>query len=498
MTTRRGRATRPRSTAMAVSIALLTAGCAVGPDYQRPSVSVPAAYEEQAPADGASAGDWKKAQPKDDARRGKWWEVFGDPQLDALEEQVAVSNQVLAQAEAQYRGARAAARGARADLFPTVTAGASVTRSQESKNRPSLAPGTPVHPATDYQLPVDVSYEADVWGRVRRNVEANAENARASAGDLEAVRLSLHGELAEDYFLLRGLDAQKRLTDSTVQAYDKALQLTINRHKQGVVSGVDVAQAQTQLEATRAQSTDLSIARAQLEHAIAILVGKPPGELSIPEAPVGVAPPPIPVGLPSELLERRPDVAAAERRVASANAQIGVAQAGFFPALLLSASGGYEAASLAKWFSAPSLFWSLGAALAQTIFEGGKRRAAKEQAVASYDAAVASYRESALTALQGVEDNLVALRLLEEEARQQAAAVDAAERSLTLARNRYEGGITIYLEVLTTQAIALSNERNAVDIETRRMTASVNLIKALGGGWSASDLPSASAVMARQ
>ncbi len=475
-----------RHVVLGAGVALFAMGCAVGPNYKRPSAPVPSAFKELVPSPTPTAGEaeWKPAQPRDTGLRGNWWEVFGDPELNALEEQVNVSNQNVARAEALFRGARAAARGARADLFPTIGAGASATRSN-APERSGAPPGT----ATRYELSADLSWELDVFGRVRRNVESNVEAAQGSAADLEAVRLALHAELAVDYFLLHGLDAQKQLLDSNVAAYQTALQLTVNRFNQGVVSGVDVAQAQTQLETTRAQATDLSITRSQLEHAIAILVGKAPAEVTIASAPITVTPPSIPVALPAELLERRPDIAASERRVAAANAQIGVAVAGFFPRLLLAASGGYGSSTLTKFFSLPHRFWSLGASLAETLLDGGKRTSAKAQAEASYDAAVATYRESVLTACQDVEDSLAALRILELEATQLADAVAAAERSLAIARNRYNGGVTTYLEVITAQSAALANERAAVDILTRRMTASVNLVEALGGGWSASDLP---------
>jgi NodT family efflux transporter outer membrane factor (OMF) lipoprotein len=470
-------------------LAVLVAGCAVGPNYRRPSAPVPSTFKELAPSPiptpAAGPAEWKPAQPRDDRLRGKWWEIFGDPELDALEEQVNVSNQNVARAEAVFRGARAAARGARADLFPTVGANASATRSKPPAVRSGASTGT----TTQYELSADLSWELDVFGRIRRNLESNVQAAQATAGDLEAVRLALHAELAADYFLLHGLDAQKQLLDTNVAAFQTALQLTTNRFNQGVVSGVDVAQAQTLLETTRAQATDLSLTRAQLEHAIAILTGKPPAELTIAPSPITVAPPEIPVALPAELLERRPDIAASERRVAAANAQIGVAVAGFFPRLLLAASGGYGSSTLTNFFSLPNRFWSLGPSIVQTLFEGGKRRAAKEQAEASYDAAVATYRESVLTACQDIEDSLAALRILDLEAAQLADAVAAAERSLSIARNRYQGGVTTYLEVITAQSAALANERAAVDNLTRRMTASVRLVEALGGGWSASDLP---------
>ena len=457
---------------------------------------MPAAFKEEAPAAGAAgttAEEWKPAEPRDDTGRGRWWEIFSDPELNALEEQVGVSNQNIAQAEAQFRGARAAVRLARADLFPTVAASASAARSRAAAGSSASSSSTKTGPTTSYALSGDFSYEVDVWGRVRRGVESSVAGAQASAADLETVRLTMHAELALDYFELRGVDTQKQLLDASVAAYDKALQMTMNRFHQGVVSGVDVAQAQTLLETTRAQATDLGIARAQLEHAIATLIGKAPADFAFRPAPGLPGPPVIPVTLPSELLERRPDIAAAERRAAAANAQIGVATSAFFPRLLLAATGGYESSKLADWFSLPSRFWSIGPALVQTLFDGGRRRAGVEQARASYDAAVAVYRLDVLTSFQQVEDNLATLRILSEEAAQQAAAVAAAERSLKIARNRYLAGTTTYLEVVTAQGIALADERAAVDIQTRRMTAAVNLIKALGGGWRASDPPSESA-----
>ena len=485
--------TRQLPTILLRAALVASAACAVGPNYKRPQAPVPAAYREPLP-EGVVPGEWKAAKPNDDSARGNWWEIFGDPILSALEEQVTVSNQNIAQAEARFRGARAAVRGARADFFPTITASPAVTRSEGGRTRnTTLVP----RPITTYELPVDLSYEADVFGRIRRNVEANVANAQASAADLEAIRLSSHAELAVDYFQLRGLDAQKRLLDSTVGAFEKALQLTVNRHDQGIASGVDVAQAETQLQTTRAQSTDVSVGRAQFEHAIAILVGKPPGDFVLAATSDDYVPPPIPLVLPSELLERRPEIAASERRVAAANAQIGVATAAFFPQLLLNASGGYASSTLSNFFSLPNRFWSIGPSLVQTIFDGGKRRATTDQAWAAYDAAVAAYRLEVLTAFQEVEDNLAALTILAQEAVQQADAVAAAERSLSLARTRYEGGITTYLEVITAQSAALANERNAVDLLTRRMTASVNLVKALGGGWQASELPNTRAAARR-
>ena len=496
---------------LAICCGLLpVAGCMVGPRYQRPGAPVPGQFKELPAGTSPEAAAFRPARPQDDALRGKWWELFGDPQLSALEEQVEVSNQTLAQAAAQFRGARAAVLAARASLFPTVTGSAGVTRSHASQNRGSvLAPGgtgtggtggtTGVSggDTTIYQVPIDLSYEIDLFGRLRRQVEAQVETAQATAADVETTRLALQTELAVDWFQLHGVDQQSQLLAAAIDAYGRALQVNKNRHDQGVVSGIDVAQAETQLETTRAQATDLRVLRTQLEHAIALLVGKPPAELAIPPAPIGVQPPAIPVALPSELLERRPDIAAAERRVAAANAQIGVAQAAYFPSLTLSASAGFQSTTLGKLFSLGSRFWSVGPQLAATLFDGGRRRAETEQARASYDAAVAAYRENVLTAFQNVEDNLSALVVLAEEAREQQVAVAAAERALTLAQSRYQGGITTYLEIVTAQAAALQNERTAVDILTRRMTASVNLVKALGGGWNASQLPSGAAVAAR-
>jgi NodT family efflux transporter outer membrane factor (OMF) lipoprotein len=483
---------------LAAGVSLLAAACAVGPNYQRPDAPVSPAYKEPVPAPtpgAVVASEWKPAQPADAANRETWWEVYGDPDLNALEEKVSVSNQNLALADAQFRGARAVARGARAELFPTLSVSPSVTRSH-SLSRNSALPGAPAGTATTYQLAGDVSYEFDVWGRIRRNVESRVEAAQASAADLEVARLSLHAELAADYFLLRGADAQARILRTNVDAYEKARQLTVDRHAQGVVSGVDVAQAETQLESTRAQLTEIELSRAQLEHAIAILTGQPPALLTIAPTDTETLPVVVPPDLPSTLLERRPDIAAAERRVASANAGIGVAQAAFFPQFLLNATGGWEGNSVTKWFSAPNLFWSLGVALAQTIFDGGARIAGKEQAIAAWDASVASYRESVLEAFQDVEDQLAALSLLSRESDEQARALDAAQRALVLADNRYKGGVTSYLEVVVAQAVALNNERAAVDLKTRQLVANVSLIKALGGGWTAAEIPEPRAVLA--
>ncbi len=472
----------------AVVLPVLFAGaCMVGPNYRKPAAPVPAAYKELAEKQAAVGLTWKAARPNDAAGRGEWWEAFGDPDLNVLEEQVSVSNQSILAAEAQYRGARALVASVRSALFPTLGVGPSATRSSGITNQ-STVPGQPAPAITTLEVPVELNWQIDLFGRIRRGVQASVASAQATAADLEGVRLAMHAELALDYFTLRGLDAQIDLLDKTVVGYRTTLTLTENRFKQGVVSGVDVAQARTQLDATLAEVTDLRLSRAQVEHALAVLVGKPPAELSVAAAPIQVALPAVPVGLPSELLERRPDIAAAERRMAAANAQIGVAVAGYFPTLSLSGLGGYEGPKLANLFSLPNRIWSLGASLFETIFAGGARRAAQRQAEAAYDATVAGYRQTVLTAFQQVEDNLAALRILAEEARYQADAVSEAELALKLANNRYMNGVTSYLEVVTAQTTALANEQLAVQLLTRQLGASVSLIAALGGGWQVSDL----------
>jgi NodT family efflux transporter outer membrane factor (OMF) lipoprotein len=464
---------------------MLSVGCAVGPRYSRPTTTPPASYKEEPEG-------WKTAQPSDQTGKGKWWEVYQDPQLNALEERINVSNQTLKAAVAQYDQARAQVKINRADYYPTVTVGAAGTQNRTSLNR-ALASNVIPQNYGDIQMPTaSVSWEPDLFGRVRRTVEATRENAQASAGDLENISLSLHAALASDYFQLRTLDGETQLLNSTVAAYERALQLTQNRYTGGLASAVDVAQAQTQLETTRAQAIDVLAARQQFEHAIAVLVGESPSSFSLPFSPWNAPPPIVPPGLPSDLLERRPDIAAAERRVAAANAQVGVARAAYFPALSVTGVGGFESSTLANILSGPSGFFSVGASAAITAFDVGRRRGVTEQAQAFYRQSAANYQQTLLVAFQEVEDNLVALRVLEQEAQTQQAAVSAAERSLQLSENRYKGGVTNYLEVTTAQGISLSNERLLVQILARRMTASVQLIQALGGGWNVSQLPSAS------
>jgi NodT family efflux transporter outer membrane factor (OMF) lipoprotein len=473
---------------------LIVSGCnftPVGPKYLTPDIPPPPAFKEAPPP-----GDgWKFSQPRDDAHRGKWWEIYNDLQLNALEEQVLVNNQTIQAAAANYRSARAGIQAARSALFPTVTGGGTLTGSQASSNRFGGTFGQGI-PFADIVPSGSAAWEADVWGRIRNTIASNVAGTQASAADLENALLSARAAVAAYYFELEGLDAQKQLLDSTTVAYARALELTTNRYNEGIVSAVDVVEAQTQLETARAQSTDTEVLRAQYEHAIAVLLGKAPSEFSIPVTQLAsqavAQPPPTPEGLPSELLERRPDIAAAERRVAAANDQIGVARAAFYPTVTLAAQFGLESSSLLNLLTWPSRFWSVGPTLAQTLWEGGRRRAATEQAQAAYDASAANYRETVLSAFQEVEDDVSALRLLDLESGEQSRAVTAAERSLALATNRYQGGLTTYLEVITAQSIALTDERTAVEVNTRRMTASVDLVKALGGGWNtATDLPSA-------
>jgi NodT family efflux transporter outer membrane factor (OMF) lipoprotein len=459
---------------------LLLGGCTVGPKYVRPTAEVPPAYKE--------AGNFKTAEPSDATAKGNWWEVYADPRLNSLEEQVSVSNQTLKAAQAQFLEARAAVRISRAAFYPTITAGGAISTSRQSQDRALFGSDSPIT-YNDFQLPIDVSWEPDVWGRVRRTVEASRSEAQATAADLANTALSLHAELALDYFEMRGLDSQEQILDSTVTTYEQALTLARNRYQGGLASAVDVAQAQTQLETTRAQALDVEVQRAAFEHAIAVLMGKPPAEFSQPPLVLTTPPPALPSGLPSELLERRPDIAAAERRVQEANAQIGVARAAYFPLFALTGGGGFDSVAIGSLLSGPAGFWSLAGSAAQIVFDGGQRRGVTEQVRAAYDQSVDNYRQTTLTAFQEVEDNLAALRILENEAKVQDSAVAAAERSLDLSNSRYKGGVANYLEVIVAQSTALGDQRTAADVLTRRLAASVLLIKALGGGWNVSQIP---------
>jgi NodT family efflux transporter outer membrane factor (OMF) lipoprotein len=457
-------------------LALLSA-CAVGPDYKRPDVEQPAAFKE--------AAGWKMAQPRDEEIRGNWWEAYNDPLLNQLQEQASTANLSLAQAEAAYRQALAAVQGARAAYFPTVGAEFDVTRSSSATVRNNqVTTNTSTSGArTNHSLSLNASWEPDLWGRVRRSVEASSSSAQASAADLQNVRLSMQTALAQDYFQLRALDSQQQLLDRTLRDYERSLKLTQNQYEAGVVARANVVQAQTQLKNAQTQALDIGVQRAQLEHAIALLVGKAPASFSIAPSPLSANVPDIPVALPSSLLERRPDIAAAERRVAAANAEIGVAKAAYFPSLGLSANGGYQSNTMSNLLSLPNRFWSIGPSLALTLLDGGARRAQTDQAIAAYDQNVAIYRQTVLTGFQEVEDNLAALRILEQEAQTQDEAVQLARQSVAIATNQYKAGVVSYLEVITAQTTALNSEINAVNILNRRLAASVLLIKALGGGW---------------
>jgi NodT family efflux transporter outer membrane factor (OMF) lipoprotein len=473
-----------------VSSVIFLSGCMVGPKYVKPTVPVAPGFKEAPPESFKESDGWKPAQPGDQTLRGKWWETFNDPQLNALEEELTVSNQNLKVAESRFRQARSMVRFNRSAEFPTISTSPSIVNKRESANQPYF-PASLVNNGTGaFTLPFDLSYEVDLWGRVRRTVSASREEAQASAADLQTANLSLHSELAVDYFELRSADAQKQLLDETVKAYTYALQLTQNRFVGGASPKSDVAQAQTQLDGARVQDTDVTVMRAQYEHAIATLIGKPPAEFSIPFAPqTPLQLPVIPVGLPASLLERRPDIAAGERRVAEANDQIGIARTAFYPSLILGASGGFTGTSIANWFNWPSRMWAVGGQMSQTIFDAGRRRAVSESATANYDGTVASYRQTTLTAFQEVEDNLAALRILETEAQQQQQTTASASESLQLFTNRYEGGVDNYLQVITAQTVLLTNQRNDIDIMRRRIDASVLLVKAIGGGWDTTQLP---------
>jgi NodT family efflux transporter outer membrane factor (OMF) lipoprotein len=464
---------------------LLLGGCVVGPKYSKPTTPLAPAFKE-APPEAFKEGDgWKTATPNDQTLRGDWWTMFADPQLDSLEAQVDQANQTVRAADANYRAARAAVMFARAGLKPTISTVPGIESVHESLGRTSDGQVIRSGPGS-FTLPVDFNWEIDLWGRLRRAVTQAREQAEASGADLENARLSLHAELAIDYFELRSADAQEKLLDETIKAYTRALQLTQDRYDGGAAPKSDVTQARTQLDTALVQRTDVEVERAQFEHAIAVLTGRPPSELTLPASPVTAQPPAlpdIPGVVPSQLLERRPDIASEERHMAAANEQIGIAKAAYYPVLGLGALGGFNAGSIAGWFTWPSRVWAVGPTLSETLYDGGRRRANSNIAIANYDAAVANYRQTALTAFQQVEDNLAALRVLEKEAQQQRQATASAQESLSLFQTRYEGGVDTYLQVVTWQTAALQNQRADIDLMRRRLDASVLLIKALGGGW---------------
>jgi len=472
--------------AVATSACFLVA-CAVGPKYRRPDVQTPPGYKELA---GAANQQWKVANPSEGALRGNWWELFSDTRLNGLEQAVAISNQNVKQAEAQFREARALVAFNRANYYPTITTSPAITESYTSHNLGSRGFGGGLF--TQYSLPLGVTWEPDLWGRVRLAVQNAAAAAQVSAADVENMRLSIQGDVAVDYFQMEDLDMQVRLLDQTITAYENALKLTVDRHSAGVASRTDVVQAQAQLDAALAQRTDLGIARAQFEHAIAVLAGQAPSTFSLERGQISGPAPAIPTGVPSQLLERRPDIAAAERQVAAANAQIGLARTAYYPTLTLGGSGGFQSSSITNLLTWPSRFWSVGPSLAFTIFDFGRRRAQVQQFEAAYDATVAAYRQIVLAAFQEVEDQLAALQLLAQEASEQDAAVTAAREALQLEIDRYKAGTASYLDVITSQTIAYTDERAAVQILGSRLSAAINLIRALGGGWNASSLPTPS------
>jgi NodT family efflux transporter outer membrane factor (OMF) lipoprotein len=486
-------------------LALVPAACMVGPNYKRPAAAAPPAFKEQPPVNykEAEAAGWKQSQPGDAYSKGRWWELYNDPALNALEEQVSVSNQNVLQAEAQYREAKAAVSAARAALFPTVTTTPAITAAGTGGGGASAAAngvaaaGSGSTSRNSFNLPFAVAWEPDLWGNIRRGVTAASATAQSMAANVANARLLYQSELAQDYFGLHGLDGEAALLTRTEASYKEYLTLTQNRFTGGVASDLDVAQAESQLYGVQSQLVDLGVQRTAFEHGIAILTGKAPAEVTIAPAESNMPPPPIPIGVPSELLERRPDIANEERQVAAANEQIGIGMAAFYPNLTLTGSAGFESSSLASWFTWPSRFWSVGPQLAETLFEAGRRRAVIAEERAAYDATVAGYRQTVLTAMQQVEDNLAALRILEEEANKVQQTVQAATRALDVSTAQYKAGTVNYLTVITAQATLLNAEVTAVSVLTRRLTASVILIQALGGGWNVSQLPTTQDVTAR-
>jgi NodT family efflux transporter outer membrane factor (OMF) lipoprotein len=449
-------------------------------------------FKEAPPASFKNQDGWKVIQPSDAQLKGDWWELFNDPQLNSLESKVDGTNQSLKISDANYRAAHANVGIYRAAEAPTIGVAPSISAVRDSAHQPYLSPTIVNGGEGNFILPLELNYEIDLWGRIHRQVTSAREQAQASAADLANTRLSLHAELAIDYMEVRSADAQIQLLRDTVKAYTDAVNLTKDRFEGGASPLSDLTQARTQLDSARVIETDISVTRAQYEHAIAILIGVPPAQFSLAPTPLNLKPPKmpdIPGTLPSELLERRPDIAASERQMAAANEQIGIAQAAFYPTLSLSAVAGLQGTSAMNWFTWPSRFWAVGPTFSQTLFDAGRRRSVRTEASANYDATVANYRQTTLTAFQQVEDNLAALRILENEAQQQHESTDSAEQTLDLSQTRYEGGVDTYLQVITWQTAALNNERNDIDIMRRRMEASVILIKALGGGWNTGQLP---------
>ncbi|MFM0240086.1 efflux transporter outer membrane subunit [Paraburkholderia phytofirmans] len=481
----RARMLAPRALTIAVAAAFtgLLAACAVGPDYKRPAAEIPASYKEAAPG-------WKVAEPADQQDRGDWWSIYEDPQLNALEERLNTANQTVAQFAAAYRQARALVGEARAAYFPTIGASAGATRSGNGRSSGgnSTTATSRSGVSNSFNVQLDASWEPDLWGSVTRSVNAQKAGQQGAAADLANARLSAQATLAQTYFSLRALDSTQKLLDDTVAAYQRSLQLTQNQYAAGVAARSDVIQAQTQLQSAQASAIDNGVQRAQDEHAIAVLVGEPASTFSIPPAPLTATPPTVPAQMPSALLERRPDIASAERKAAAANEQIGVAIAAFFPSLTLSASGGFENSVFSQLLTAPSRFWTLGPQLAATLFDAGLRQAQTEAARAAYDGDVATYRQTVLAAFQDVEDNLASQRILAQEIVVQQQAVDSARQALAIVTNEYKAGTVGFVNVLTAQTTAFTAEQKLENIAGQRMVSSVGLVKALGGGWDASQM----------
>jgi NodT family efflux transporter outer membrane factor (OMF) lipoprotein len=461
-----------------LSLVLLLSACAVGPDYHTPEMATPVQFK--------AVEGWRQATPSDAMARGAWWEIYGDAQLNALVERLNTSNQTVAQYEAQFRQARALVRSSRAAFLPTLDLTTGKTRSSQGTGSSSSSLSNNSSGIRDtYNAQLGVSWEADIWGKLRRGLEADTASAQASLADLAAMRLSLQSELVQNYLQLRVIDEQKRLLEATVEAYQRSLTMTQNQYRAGISGRDAVAQAQTQLKSTQADLIDLAWQRAQFENAIAVLMGMAPADFNLAASTSMPALPEIPVGIPSQLLERRPDIAAAERSVMAANANIGVAKAAYYPDFTLSLSGGYSSSTFANWISLPNRFWSVGPQLAMTLFDGGQRSAEVERSEAVYDQTVAQYRQTVLDGFQEVENYMVQLQVYEEEASVRQEALESARESLRLTSNQYKAGLIGYLDVVNVQATALSNERSVLNVLQSRLVASVQLIAALGGGWDA-------------
>jgi NodT family efflux transporter outer membrane factor (OMF) lipoprotein len=481
----------------AAALLLSLSGCVVGPKYHPPAPQAPAAVYKESPTQPQEAGLWTPAQPADAKLRGKWWEIFNDPELNALEEQLDINNQNIKQYFENFMEARAIVREARSQYFPTLSVAPSFTRSRTSQNLNTVpvntsGTGTAAKQlqSTVYSLPLEASWEPDLWGKVRNTVRQAQYAAQVSAADLENERLTEQASLAEFFFEIRGQDQLQKIFDDTVAADQKSYDLTRALYEAGIDDQISVVEAETTLQSAKAGATNVGIARAQFEHAIAVLIGKAASGFSIPVKPMTVAPPPIPVGVPSELLERRPDVAAAERTMAEANAAIGIAYAAYYPNLTLSAEGGFESSAFHNWLAWPSRFWSVGASIPETIFDAGLRRATVQQYVATYNADLASYRQTVLTAFQQVEDGLAEVRILSKEIEQEQQAVDSARTFLKLEQARYDTGVDPYLDVLIAQTTVLADQQTLNGLQVQQMTYAVALVEALGGGWDRSQLPS--------